>query len=682
MTRGLSRLTATAGLVGLAFSAGAAQQPQVTAKIEKVLVYSTQARVYQGAWMTLDGKTHELPLVDLPSAARHDSVRVTSKTADVVRVQVAQTRGQLPRQARTEGLIKKIEQAMDRLQDLTYERQVLETEVAFVRGLGLRREPRATRAPQDGLFADVWRRILTWMDGRTARARARLQTLARERRDQEQALHKLRVEAASLDLGMVNQPVHQVLATLRGRPGKHKVTVSYLVDGVTWLPSYDLRYNAGRRIVEATYYAEVSQSTGEDWDKVQLRFSTAMPMQLLAIPELPTWTVGRKRDFMPTPRRQDDPAPSPWVPPEPQVPVDPVVQHLQRLLGAPMDKTGEVRRDAQPDRDADGILDEEDRTISGELARPDGKALPSPRPAYRPAPRKRAFNFDDAERKAPAAPPAEPMPSAGAAAKAPPPQAPRLEALALREAPAVSRSSVFDGRRSYTPTESLPWTEEGYRPPAVNPDLPAAAAKGYRFTLYAPGKHSVPASGKRQRVPVLRKELKVHPYYRVVPGASSYAYLMAEVQNTTGRPILRGHANLFTGDMFSGRSWLNTSLPGKTIKLPLGVDDSLKVERHARQRTVVEGMIFKDDVSEYTVEIEIANHHRYAVEVELEDQIPVADGRKIEVKAFSSTPKMDKPDDKGMVTWKGTIKPSAVQKLKLTFRIVRPKDWELRQHDG
>jgi hypothetical protein len=671
------------------------------ARVEKVLVYSTQARVYHTATATLGGGTAKAtPLVELPGTARHDTVRVVSKTADVVRVEVVQTRGRLPRQEKTAQLVKRIEKVMDRQRDLEAERQVLQVELSFISGLSLRREPRATRAPaQEGMFADTWRRVLGWMDGRSSQIRARLQALAKERRAQGEALHKLQVEASALDLGAVNQPVFQVVATLKGRAGRHKLTVSYLADGVRWVPSYDLRYDGARRVVAATYYAVVSQTTGEDWDRAQLRFSTAMPTQLLAIPELPTWTLGRKRDFMPTPRRQDRATPPPWIPPPPEVPSDPVVQHLQSLLGRAASgeegrrpKTGATRG---PDRDGDGIPDATDRcpahpeTYNGVQDQDgcpdrgrvvlDGKMIPKKKLPARPSPSYRREARDDAQDEESGAAAPEPAP--------PPPMSPAPAADALSEVTVTARrsraSGLFGGgKRSYKPTESVPWSDEGYRPPTLHRDLPAAAAKGYRFTLYAPGRHTVASSGKRQRIPLLRRELKVKPYYRVAPGASSYAYLMAELRNSTGRPILRGNANLFTGDMFSGRSWLNTSLPGKTIKLPLGVDDGVKVERHSRQKTVVEGMIFKDDVSEYTVEIEIANHHRYAVEVELHEQVPVKQGRKVEVTGFSSSPKIEKPDKEGMITWKGKVGASSVKKIKFTFRITRPKDWELRQQNG
>jgi hypothetical protein len=677
------------------------------AKVEKVLVYSTQARVFHSATVTLGGGGKAMPLVDLPGAARHDTVRVISKTADVVRVEVVQTRGRLPRQEKTAQLVKRIEKVLDRQRDLGAEREVLQGELSFLSSLSLRREPRATRAPaQEGMFADTWRGILGWMDGRSSQVRARLRALSKERLAQNKALHKLQVEADALDLDAVNQPVFQVVATLKGRAGRHKLTVSYLADGVRWVPSYDLRYDGARRVVAATYYALVSQTTGEDWDKARLRFSTAMPTQLLAIPELPTWTLGRKRDFMPTPRRQDRSAQPPWIPPPAEVPRDPVVQHLQRLLSrtASRDGRGEAERKPDkagarrgPDRDGDGIPDARDscpqhpETYNGVQDQdgcPDrgrvvfnGKMVKKKPARSRPSYRREHYDADDedlAEREESGAAPPEPAP--------PPPMSPGPAARPLSDVTVTARrsraSGLFSSRRIHKPTESVPWTDEGYRPPPLHRDLPAAAAKGFRFTLYAPGRHSVASEGKRQRIPLLKRELKVKPFYRIAPGASSYAYLMAELRNTTGRPILRGNANLFTGDMFSGRSWLNTSLPGKTIKLPLGVDDGVKVERHARQKTVVEGMIFKDDVSEYTVEIEIANHHRYAVEVELRDQIPVKQGRKVEVKGFSSSPKMKKPDKDGMITWKGKIGASSVKKLKFTFRITRPKDWELRQHSA
>jgi hypothetical protein len=644
-----------------------------TSKVERVLVYSDQARVYHAASVPGGKAAQKVALVDLPNGAALDSVRVEAKTAEVLRVEVIQTRGRLPRQVKAADLLKRLERVTDRLQDLDAERQILESELQLLDSLALRRErPQQGRAPAEGLFADVWRRILTWMDGRSSRVRARLGALAAERLKQVQAVHKLQVEAQALDPDTAHQPVHRVVAALKAPGGRHRVVVSYLVGGVRWVPAYDLRYDPRSRSVEAAYYAVVNQRSGEDWTKAALRFSTARPTRLVAIPELPTLTLGRKRDFMPQPRRRDDPAPVAWNPPAPPEVQDQALAQLRQLLARAQ---GRAEATGEEDRDADGVPDVDDLLDSGVAS---GKK----RPVYKPRPRPVTIN---GELMRPEAAPSTP------AAQAPPPPAPPAEPMAVADEaeskvyarrPSPARSAIFGRRASYVPQESVPWTEEGYRPPAVDPDLPAAAAKGYRFTLYAPGRHTVAADGGSRRIPLLRKRLKVRPFYSILPGATKYAYLMAEVKNTTGRPILRGHANLFAGEMFSGRSWLNTALPGRTITLPLGVDDAVKVERNARQKTVVEGMIFKDDVSEYTVEIEVANHHRYPIQVEVEDQIPVKQGEKVEVKAFSSAPKMKRDEKEGTVTWKGKVAASSVKKLKFSFQIVRPKDWELRQHGG
>jgi hypothetical protein len=684
MLRGLGLAAGAAMASALLAAAPAAAPPAgpvwVPASMDQVLVFSTQARVFRAANVPLTGAgPKDVALADLPDAVIPDTVRVEAKSAEVVRVTVIRTRGQLPRQLEAKELLAKIEGIKDKLTDLRNERTVLQGEQSFVRTLSLRREPSARRArpPAEGLFSDAWRKTLVWMEARSIKISARMQAIAAAQRKLNKALHALRVKAAEIDPASGNRLVSRVVATLRGRPGRHRVVLSYRVAGVRWVPSYDLRYVAGQRRVEATYYAVVNQNTGEDWNKAKLRFSTSTPTQLLAIPELPTWTLGRKRDFTPVPRERVERAPRPWVAPAPPVVRDPVLEQLRQAL-----RPGRNRVE-----------------LDGKLA-PGRHRVTTRSPAYKAKVgyRKRTtFNFSadtiDGGLVRPGAAkkvaPSRPMPVQ--APRAEPPPAPPTEAMAesAMDAPALGASG--GGRRSYQRSvsrasrvqqETVPWTDVGYRPPSLHRDLPAAAAKGYRFTLYAPGRHSVQASGKRQRVPLIRERLKVKPIYRILPGLSKKAYLMAEVKNTTGRPILRGNANLFTGAMFSGRSWINTALPGKTIKLPLGVDDSIKVERHLRQKTVVKGTFFKDDITEYTIQIEIANHHRYSVNVELEDQVPVKLGRKIEVKGFSAKPSMKKPDDKGKIRWEGTIKGRAVKKLAITFQIVRPKDWEVRQHDG
>ncbi len=639
---------------------GAAGGPTVVpSKVERVVVYSQQARVFRSATVTLAGEA-TFGVADLPSALVEGSLRVESKTAEVVRVEVTRTREHLPRQAKAKELADKIEAVLERLRALRDERQVLQSELELVGGLRLTTLPvprDGKPAAGEGLFSDAWRRILAWVEARSGKDRTRLLALAADERKEQRTLYTLQVEAKGLDLYSASEAVPRVLATLRGKPGKHQVTVSYLVSQVRWRPTYDLGYDHRSRSVEAAYYALVEQRTGEDWVSAQLLFSTTQPVSLVAIPELPTWTLGRQRDFTPTPRPRLEPAARVWTPPPPIVARDAAIERLRAALA-------EASPSAPMGRDEERRLEERPVVPKPE---PKPRAEEGERVYDRRAPMKKPAPM--AESVAPA--PVQPSPSVNLPGAPPPPSPP---------ARAIARASGGMAAPQ-KPAEELPWTEQGYRPPPVDPDSPSAGAEGYRFTLYAPGRHTVAGAGAQQRVPLLRQRFAVSPTYRILPGLSPSAYLIASVTNGTGKPILRGPANVFSGAMFTGQTWINTALPGRKIVLPLGVDDAIKVVRHLTQKTASQGVVFKDDVTVYTVQLEVANHRRHAVQVEVEDQVPVKDGDKVQVKAFSSD-SFGKPDERGKVLWKGSVGASSVKKLSFSFQLVRPKDWDLVQHDS
>jgi len=51
----------------------------------------------------------------------------------------------------------------------------------------------------------------------------------------------------------------------------------YMVKRASWTPSYDLRVNSEDNSMQVTYFGEVKQTTGEDWNDVKVFLSTASP---------------------------------------------------------------------------------------------------------------------------------------------------------------------------------------------------------------------------------------------------------------------------------------------------------------------------------------------------------------------------------------------------------------------
>jgi hypothetical protein len=669
----------------LAPGSPAAAPVEVVAPVDEVVVYSTQARVVRRAWVNVKGNDSNLfELADLPAAVIADSLEVSVPTAQVERVSLVRRRKRLA-PARELGdpekLIKVIRELTDLLDALQDERRALQSELRYLASLtvstaSLREgQPRPQAAV---LHVGAWPAIMGWADQRGQQIDRRILQIDERQLVLRRRLTKARIQAQAFAYVPQGQLGSRVAVTLRGA-GRHRVSVSYSVHNARWYPAYDLRYDHRARAVELAYYAEVSQASGEDWDQPKLSFSTIEPENTLAVPELPTWIVGRKRDFVPTTQLRPEPAQAQWWPREvmPAVRRDPVQQRLITLLAW-------TARHADQGKESDGVdmggdqtrIADKLRSVMGAMG---GKASAADRPA---------------ETKYPASPPM-PVPQVVMPAAEPAKKAygrsyayrskrrVRLSQRVAREESAETRATSGEGFRARPPVEQLAWSDVGYQPRWIDPSLPAAAAQGFRYTLHAPGRHAVDTTNKSRRVPLFRRRFQVIPSYRIVPGKSKTAYFVAKVTNRSGHPILRGQANLFAGAMYRGHSSLETALPGREIKINLGVDDSIKVERFISQQTVVEGMFFKDDVTEYTVRLQIANHRPYSVEVELEDQVPLKSGRKIEVKAFQADPQMKGPHkDTGKVKWKGTIAGSSVKKLTFKYRIVRPKDWDLHQVGG
>ena len=88
-----------------------------------------------------------------------------------------------------------------------------------------------------------------------------------------------------------------VVVGLRVRSGAQppliRLEVSYQVEGARWAPSYTLRFDRDVTMADLSLRAMVCQSSGEDWQGVQLSLSTADPSAWKDLPELASRRIGR-----------------------------------------------------------------------------------------------------------------------------------------------------------------------------------------------------------------------------------------------------------------------------------------------------------------------------------------------------------------------------------------------------
>lgn len=71
-----------------------------------------------------------------------------------------------------------------------------------------------------------------------------------------------------------------------------QIDLSYLVGNVSWKPFYDIRIKDNKSNVQFFLKANITQSTGEDWNNVNLKLTTANPAEGGIKPELKTNWLG------------------------------------------------------------------------------------------------------------------------------------------------------------------------------------------------------------------------------------------------------------------------------------------------------------------------------------------------------------------------------------------------------
>jgi uncharacterized protein (TIGR02231 family) len=277
-------------LLLLAVALGAAEVKTDAAAITQVTVYADRAEVVRTFKGRLEAGEQTLVFDRLPGTTRLDQLRVEGRGAFTlvdIRPETIQTKEVANAQVRAlQDALKAQDlrqQALNQTEArLTFQKSALDKMLARLTSAG-KESANPEMDPlkwaafldfQDKQLAEVDRQLLALQTDREA-VRAEVDRLNRE-------LGALRGnERRSRLLAKVNLDVRQA--------GEVEVNLSYLVRGPSWSPSYDMRADTKAKTLEVTYRAEVRQATGEDWQGVSLRLSTAQPGLAGREPKMDPW---------------------------------------------------------------------------------------------------------------------------------------------------------------------------------------------------------------------------------------------------------------------------------------------------------------------------------------------------------------------------------------------------------
>jgi uncharacterized protein (TIGR02231 family) len=279
----------TTGLVLVAAMAAATARSadlEVTSAVDAVTVYPDGASVTRAVTVELSGGEETLVLKDFPLALDPSSLRVEGEADGRLTIGAVDTR---PPRAVPPVNLPDLDKRIEALKD---ERANLQGAIAAATARRKFAERFAETSPagigEKGEARPIseWRAAFTAVSEEVAIADAAVRDAERKQREIDREITRLESDRA------IKPPskLEVRIALSAANPTKATLRVTYAVRNARWTPLYDARLDTGAKdrkpTIELVRRAEITQTTGEDWQDVALSVSTVRSARGTAAPEL------------------------------------------------------------------------------------------------------------------------------------------------------------------------------------------------------------------------------------------------------------------------------------------------------------------------------------------------------------------------------------------------------------
>jgi len=192
------------------------------------------------------------------------------------------------------------------------------------------------------------------------------------------------------------------------------------------------------------------------------------------------------------------------------------------------------------------------------------------------------------------------------------------------------------------------------------------------FNIKTP--YSIPSNGNEYVVEINNLELPAQYRYSTVPKMGEDAFLMARIGGWYEYNLLPAETNIYFKGTYVGKSFLNTLITDDTLEVSMGSDEAVVVKRKCisgvNSKTVTGSS--KKQTDEF--EISIRNTKSTAIEIEVEDQIPVSKQKEIVVEAGETSDAEYNKED-GKLKWKMKLAPGETKTVKFGYSVKFPKNY-------
>lgn len=259
--------------------------------VDRVTIYPGElATLERTVRADLEAGTGSVELTGLASALEADSVQVEVTSGDVTvgAIETATEAVGKPTRERERELRREIESLQQQRQDFQDQAATARAQLRFIDGLSrLPQQSDAAEALLSGDPASQWSDLWARIGEGSREARQALREAERQAENRQERIDTLKERLNALG-GDAREAVTLTIPYRAVSAGEARLRVTYRVRGPQWQPTYEARLDTSADQVQLIRSARVRQATGQDWQDVELRLSTAQPVRGER-PEPATW---------------------------------------------------------------------------------------------------------------------------------------------------------------------------------------------------------------------------------------------------------------------------------------------------------------------------------------------------------------------------------------------------------
>jgi uncharacterized protein (TIGR02231 family) len=261
-------------------------------RIVAVTIFNDRALITRSAKVSLEKGEHTLIFENMPVSVEQNSIQVNGSGNAVLGNVKYQTVYEEEPETSKKALLDEKTLLEDQIRETDDQLKRLAQEKSFVEKIGDKvTTPVTENANPAELQPETWIKMVDFYQERLRKADENIRQTEKHRRTLQEKLQHINWQLQQSGTN-TRKIKYQVAVSLEMKTeGEIELHLSYIVFNAQWYPVYDLRVDSEQKKMNITYHAVIEQQTGESWEDVSVKVSTAKPNVSGVQPQLSPWRI-------------------------------------------------------------------------------------------------------------------------------------------------------------------------------------------------------------------------------------------------------------------------------------------------------------------------------------------------------------------------------------------------------